>query len=94
MLPVGPRESPNTPDRSGRDRTQGEQHDAAAPVIAVPTITLEGDADGASHPEPSGHAGKFSGRYAHRVITGRVGHDLPREAPRAYAEAVLDVARS
>ena len=66
---------------------------AAAPAIAVPTITLEGDANGAPHPEASAYAGKFSGRYEHRVVAGGVGHNLPQEAPRAFAEAVVDVAK-
>jgi pimeloyl-ACP methyl ester carboxylesterase len=66
---------------------------AAGPVIGVPTITLEGDANGAPHPDPSAYAKKFSGRYAHRLITGGVGHNLPQEAPQAFAEAVVDVAR-
>jgi pimeloyl-ACP methyl ester carboxylesterase len=70
-----------------------EKRLAAGPVIAVPTITLEGDANGAPHPEPAAHAKKFSGKYAHRTITGGVGHNLPQEAPRAFAEAILDVAR-
>jgi pimeloyl-ACP methyl ester carboxylesterase len=64
---------------------------AAGPVIAVPTITLEGDANGAPHPDASAYAGKFSGKYAHRVIKGGIGHDLPQEAPRAFAEAVIAV---
>ena len=65
-----------------------------APVITVPTITLEGDANGAPHPEPSAYAKKFSGKYAHRTIKGGIGHNLPQEAPHAFAEAVVDVARS
>jgi len=68
-----------------------EKQLAAAPVIAVPTITLEGDANGAPHPEPSAYAKKFSGRYAHRTITGGIGHNLPQEAPQAFAQAVIDV---
>jgi pimeloyl-ACP methyl ester carboxylesterase len=63
---------------------------AAGPAIAVPTITLEGDANGAPHPEAGACAGKFSGRYAHRIITGGVGHNLPQEAPQAFAQAVVD----
>jgi pimeloyl-ACP methyl ester carboxylesterase len=63
---------------------------ATAPVITVPTITLEGDANGAPHPEPAAYAGKFSGKYAHRLITGGIGHNLPQEAPRAFAQAVID----
>jgi len=64
---------------------------AEGPVIAVPTITLEGDANGAPHPDPASYAKKFSGKYAHRVIEGGVGHNLPQEAPRAFAKAVVDV---
>ncbi len=69
-----------------------ERRLAAAPVIAVPTITLEGDANGAPHPEPAAYAGKFSGKYQHRLITGGIGHNLPQEAPDAFARAVLDAA--
>jgi len=64
---------------------------AAGPVITVPTITLEGDANGAPHPEPSAYAEKFAGPYAHRTIQGGVGHNLPQEAPEAFADAVLEV---
>jgi pimeloyl-ACP methyl ester carboxylesterase len=71
-----------------------EERLAAAPAIAVPTITLEGDANGAPHPAASTYAGKFSGRYAHRIITGGIGHNLPQEVPRAFAEAVVDVSKS
>ena len=63
----------------------------AAPAITVPTITLEGDANGAPHPEPSAYAGKFSGPYAHRTIEGGIGHNLPQEAPQAFADAILEV---
>ena len=63
---------------------------AAAPVITVPTITLEGDANGAPHAEPSAYAKKFSGKYSHRLIKGGVGHNLPQEAPREFAEAVVN----
>jgi pimeloyl-ACP methyl ester carboxylesterase len=69
-----------------------EKRLAAFPTIAVPTITLEGDANGAPHPDPSAYAKKFSGKYEHRLITGGVGHNLPQEAPQAFAQAVLDVA--
>jgi pimeloyl-ACP methyl ester carboxylesterase len=69
-----------------------EKRLAAGPVIAVPTITLEGDANGAPHPDPGSYAKKFSGKYAHRLITGGIGHNLPQEAPRAFAEAIVDVA--
>jgi pimeloyl-ACP methyl ester carboxylesterase len=64
---------------------------ATAPDIAVPSITLEGDANGAPHPEPSAYAKKFSGKYAHRLIEGGIGHNLPQEAPQAFAQAVIDV---
>jgi pimeloyl-ACP methyl ester carboxylesterase len=64
---------------------------AQLPVITVPTITLEGDANGAPHPEPSAYTKKFSGKYAHRTIKGGVGHNLPQEAPYAFAEAVREV---
>jgi pimeloyl-ACP methyl ester carboxylesterase len=64
---------------------------AELPVITAPTITLEGDANGAPHPEASAYSKKFSGKYAHRVITGGIGHNLPQEAPRAFADAVVDV---
>jgi pimeloyl-ACP methyl ester carboxylesterase len=65
---------------------------AAAPVITVPAITLEGDANGAPHPEPSAYAGKFAGPYSHRTVGGGIGHNLPQEAPEAFADAILDVA--
>jgi pimeloyl-ACP methyl ester carboxylesterase len=68
-----------------------EQRLAESPAIAVPTITLEGDANGAPHPEPSAYAAKFSGAYSHRTIEGGIGHNLPQEAPAAFADAVLDV---
>ena len=68
-----------------------ERRLAEGPVIAVPTITLEGDANGAPHPDPSSYAKKFSGRYAHRIITGGIGHNLPQEAPEAFAQAVVEV---
>ena len=64
---------------------------AAGPVISVPTITMEGDANGAPHLEPSAYAGKFSGKHSHRTITGGIGHNLPQEAPQAFAQAVVDV---
>ena len=67
---------------------------ATGPVIAVPSITLEGDANGAPHPDPAAYAKKFSNRYEHRTILGGIGHNLPQEAPEAFAKAVLDVARS
>jgi len=69
-----------------------EKRLAEAPVITVPTITLEGDANGAPHPDPSAYAKKFSGRYEHRLIKGGVGHNLPQEAPQAFAEAIVAAA--
>jgi pimeloyl-ACP methyl ester carboxylesterase len=66
---------------------------AEFPVIAVPTITMEGDANGAPHPDPAAYAKKFSGKYAHRLIKGGIGHNLPQEAPQAFAQAVLDIDR-
>jgi pimeloyl-ACP methyl ester carboxylesterase len=71
-----------------------EKRLAQAPDITVPTITMEGDANGAPHPEPSSYAKKFTGQYSHRTIKGGVGHNLPQEAPQAFAEAVVDVAES
>ena len=68
-----------------------EKRLAEAPIIIVPTITLEGDANGAPHPDASSYAKKFSGKYAHRIINGGVGHNLPQEAPQAFAEAVVEV---
>jgi pimeloyl-ACP methyl ester carboxylesterase len=68
-----------------------ERRLAEAPVIAVPTITLEGDANGAPHPDPAAYAKKFSGKYAHRIIRGGIGHNPPQEAPLAFAEAVIEV---
>jgi pimeloyl-ACP methyl ester carboxylesterase len=70
-----------------------EQRLALAPVITVPTITMEGDANGAPHPPPSAYAAKFSGKYANRTIGGGVGHNLPQEAPQAFAQAVIDADR-
>jgi pimeloyl-ACP methyl ester carboxylesterase len=68
-----------------------EKRLAVGPVIAVPTITLEGDDNGAPHADGSAYASKFSGRYAHRIIKGGVGHNLPQEAPQAFAQAIIDV---
>jgi pimeloyl-ACP methyl ester carboxylesterase len=64
---------------------------ALSPIISVPTITLEGDANGAPHPHPSAYATKFSGPYSHRTIEGGVGHNLPQEAPAAFADAILEL---
>lgn len=68
-----------------------EKRLADGPVITVPTITLESDANGAPHPDPGSYAGRFAGKYVHRTVEGGVGHNLPQEAPRAFAEAVIDV---
>ncbi|MBV9559118.1 MAG: alpha/beta hydrolase [Bradyrhizobium sp.] len=68
-----------------------EKRLAQGPVIAVPTITMEGDANGAPHPPPAAYARMFSGKYSHRTIEGGIGHNLPQEAPQAFAEAVIDV---
>ena len=69
-----------------------ERRLAEAPAISVPSITLEGDANGAPHPEPSAYAAKFTGTYSHRTLDGGIGHNLPQEAPEAFADAVLEVA--
>lgn len=71
-----------------------ERQLAKLPVITVPTITMEGDANGAPHRDPSVYASKFSGKYEHRTITGGIGHNLPQEAPAAFAQAIIDVANS
>jgi pimeloyl-ACP methyl ester carboxylesterase len=68
-----------------------EQQLATGPLITVPTITLEGDANGAPHPEPTAYATKFSGKYTHRTISGGVGHNLPQEAPKSFVDAILEV---
>ncbi|MEI9400879.1 alpha/beta hydrolase [Mesorhizobium argentiipisi] len=68
-----------------------EERLAQGPVIGVPTITLEGDANGAPHPDASAYAKMFTGRYAHRVVTGGIGHNLPQEAPQAFADAIVEV---
>lgn len=65
---------------------------AAAPAITVPSVSLEGDANGAPHPDPASYATRFKGKYAHHTITGGVGHNLPQEAPQAFADAILQVA--
>ncbi|WP_438857580.1 alpha/beta fold hydrolase [Achromobacter spanius] len=69
-----------------------EKRLATMPKISVPTITLEGDANGAPHPPPAAYAKQFTGKYEHRTITGGIGHNLPQEAPQAFADAVLQVA--
>jgi len=70
-----------------------EKRLAQSPTIGVPSITMEGDANGAPHPEPASYAKKFSGKYEHRLVTGGIGHNLPQEAPQAFAKAVVDVDR-
>jgi pimeloyl-ACP methyl ester carboxylesterase len=67
---------------------------AAAPEVGVPAITLEGDENGAPHPDPAAYAKKFSGKYLHRLVKGGIGHNLPQEAPAAFAQAVIDVSKS
>ena len=69
-----------------------ERQLAMSPVITVPTLTLEGDANGAPHPESAAYRSKFAGKYEHRAITGGIGHNLPHEAPQAFTQAVIDVA--
>lgn len=68
-----------------------ERQLAAGPAIGVPTITLEGDANGAPHPAPAAYAARFAGKYQHRNLTGGIGHNLPQEAPRKFATAIIDV---
>jgi pimeloyl-ACP methyl ester carboxylesterase len=68
-----------------------EKRLATGPVITVPTITLEGDDNGAAHLDPAAYRNKFSGKYENRIITGGVGHNLPQEAPQAFAQAIIDV---
>ncbi|MBV4485138.1 alpha/beta hydrolase [Pseudomonas sp. SWRI153] len=70
-----------------------EQKLATAPSISVPTIALEGDANGAPHPAPEDYAKRFTGKYQFRLIEGGVGHNLPQEAPKAFAQAVIDADR-
>ena len=65
---------------------------AQGPTIAVPTITMEGDANGAPHPDPDAYASRFTGRYAHRLVSGGIGHNLPQEAPKDFADAILQAA--
>jgi len=68
-----------------------EERLADGPVITVPAITLEGDRNGAPHPEPDAYTAKFAGPYSHRTIEGGIGHNLPQEAPGAFADAVRQV---
>ena len=76
----------------GEDRYMDlEAQLAELPSIAVPTITLEGDANGAPHPEPAAYASRFTGKYLHRTLTGGIGHNLPQEAPRDFVDAIAEV---
>jgi pimeloyl-ACP methyl ester carboxylesterase len=68
-----------------------EQRLAKAPTISVPTITLEGDANGAPHPDPASYANKFTGKYMNRIVAGGIGHNLPQEAPVDFAKAIVDI---
>ncbi len=68
-----------------------EKRLASGPVISVPTISMEGDANGAPHPDGASYRSKFTGKYEYRLISGGVGHNLPQEAPMAFAQAVIDV---
>jgi pimeloyl-ACP methyl ester carboxylesterase len=82
--------------RLGLAEGELEYHDlettlAQGPNISIPAITLEGDANGAPHADPSAYAKKFTGKYAHRTIEGGVGHNLPQEAPQAFADAIIEV---
>ena len=79
----------------GEARYQGvEDRIARFPIIEVPTITLEGDANGAPHADPSAYAKRFGGKYEHRLVAGGIGHNLPQEAPQAFVRAILDAARA
>ena len=70
-----------------------EQRLAAFPAISVPTITLEGDANGAPHPDPAAYAARFTGKYVHRTLTGGIGHNLPQEAPLDFVQAIEEADR-
>lgn len=70
-----------------------ERQIASGPVIQVPTVTLEGDANGAPHPDPDGYAAKFGGKYVHRLLRGGIGHNLPQEAPQPFADAIVEADR-
>jgi pimeloyl-ACP methyl ester carboxylesterase len=68
-----------------------EKRLAALAPITVPTITMEGDANGAIHAPAAAYRNRFSGKYEYRLITGGVGHNMPQEAPQAFADAVAAV---
>jgi pimeloyl-ACP methyl ester carboxylesterase len=70
--------------------TTWKKRPAALPPITVPTITMEGDANDAIHAPSAAYRNRFSGKYHYRLITGGVGHDLPQEAPQAFAQTVVD----
>lgn len=70
-----------------------EQQLAKGPAITVPAVTLEGDANGAPHPDPAAYAAKFKGKYVHHTLTGGVGHNLPAEAPEAFTAAIIEAGR-
>ena len=70
-----------------------EQKLAASPTISVPTITLEGDANGAPHPPAAAYRKDFTGKYEYRLVSGGIGHNLPQEAPQAFTQAVIDAGR-
>ena len=76
-----------------RDAPFLERRLARGPLVTVPSVTLEGDANGAPHPDPAAYARKFSGKYEHRLVSGGIGHNLPQEAPQAFAKAIMDVDR-
>jgi pimeloyl-ACP methyl ester carboxylesterase len=79
---------------TGQPQYDGLEHQlAASPAITVPAITIEGDANGAPHPEPDTYRDKFTGPYQHRTITGGIGHNLPQEAPHEFAQAIIDASR-
>jgi len=76
-----------------RQYDEAEARLAVGPAVRIPAITMEGDANGAPHPQPDMYRAKFTGPYAHRLITGGIGHNLPQEAPSAFAQAVLDAVK-
>ena len=86
QLPVAAR-----PDARRAPVRRLERQLATGPLITVPTITLEGDANGAPHPDPSTYETKFTGKYSHRTISGGIGHNLPQEAPRQFVDAIIEV---
>ena len=73
-------------------REAGPGERAELCIVNTCTVTMEGDANGAPHPDPSSYAKKFTGKYEHRTVEGGIGHNLPQEAPKVFAEAILDIA--